>query len=64
MTLFGGKKWHLGELGNGVYESPFADDLAIYITTRNQRKGDNKSTANYYKQDVLAVERGPIILSH
>ena len=27
----------LGELGNGVDGSLFADDLAIYITTRNQR---------------------------
>ena len=27
----------LGELGNGVERSFFADDLAIYIITRNQR---------------------------
>ena len=27
----------LGELGNGVDWSLFADDLTIYITTRNQR---------------------------
>ena len=27
----------LGELGNVVDESLFADDLAIYITKRNQR---------------------------
>ena len=27
----------LGELGNGVNESVFADDLTIYVTTRNQR---------------------------
>ena len=27
----------LGELGNGVDGSLFADDLAIYITTKNQR---------------------------
>ena len=27
----------LGELGNGVDGSLFADDLVIYITTRNQR---------------------------
>ena len=27
----------LGELGNGVDGSLFADDLAIYITTKNQK---------------------------
>ena len=27
----------LGELGNGVDGSLFVDDLAMYITTRNQR---------------------------
>ena len=27
----------LGELGNGVDGSLFADDLVIYITTKNQR---------------------------
>ena len=27
----------LGELGNGVNGSHFADDLVIYITTRNQK---------------------------
>ena len=27
----------LGELGNGVDGSLFADDLTIYITTKNQR---------------------------
>ena len=34
----------LGELGNGVDGSLFADDLAIYITT----KSGNKSIANYH----------------
>ena len=31
----------MGELGNGVDESLFADDLVIYITARNQRVAYN-----------------------
>ena len=33
----------LGELANGMGGSHFADDLAIYITTRNQREWQPES---------------------
>ena len=48
----------LGELGNGVDGSFFADDLAIYITTRNQRVPTRSLQGMTNKLDAWAVMRG------
>ena len=48
----------LGELRNEVDGSLFADDLAIYITTRNQRMAARALQGVTNKLDTWAVERG------
>ena len=50
----------LGELGNGVDGLLFADDLAIYITTRNQRVAARTLQGMTNKLDAWATERGLI----
>ena len=47
----------LGELGNGVDGSLFADDLAIYIPTRNQRVTARAMQGVTNKLDAWAAER-------
>ena len=47
----------LGKFGNGVDESFFADDLAIYITARNQRVATRTQQGVTKKLDACAVER-------
>ena len=46
------------ELGNAVDVSLFADDLAIYITIRNQRVATRALQGVTNKLDAWAVERG------
>ena len=48
----------LEELGNGVDGSLLADDLAIYITTRNQRVATRALQGVTIKLDAWAVKRG------
>ena len=48
----------LGELRNGVDESLFADDIAIYITTRNQRVPNRAMQGMINKLDAWTAERG------
>ena len=48
----------LGELGNGVDESLFADDLAIYITTRSQRVASRTLQGMTNQLDAWAAKRG------
>ena len=48
----------LGELGNGLDGSLFADDLEIYITTRNQRVVARALQGVTNKLDAWAAERG------
>ena len=48
----------LRELRNGVYGSLFADDLAIYITTRNQRMVARVLQGVTNKLNAWAAERG------
>ena len=48
----------LGELGNGVDGSLFADDLAIYITTRNQRVATRALQGVTNKLDAWAAGKG------
>ena len=48
----------LGELVNGVDRSLFADNLAIYITTRNQRMTTIALQGVNNKLDTWIVERG------
>ena len=47
-----------GILGNGVDGSLFADDLAIYITTRNQRVATRALQGVTNKLDAWAAGRG------
>ena len=44
-------------LGNGVDESPFADNLAIYITTRYQRVASRALQGMINKLDGWAAEK-------
>ena len=46
----------LGELGNGVDGSLFADDLTIYNITRSQR-GASRALQGVTKLDVWSAER-------
>ena len=48
----------LGELENGVYGSLFADDLAIYIPTRNQRVAARALQGVNNKLDAWVVKWG------
>ena len=48
----------LGELGNEVDWLPFADDLAIYITIRNQRVSARVLQGVTNKLDAWAAESG------
>ena len=48
----------LGELGNRVDGSLFAEDLAIYITTRNQRVTARALQGVTNNLDTWAAERG------
>ena len=48
----------LKELGNGVDGSLFADDLAIYTTTRNLRVATRALQTTTNKLEIWAVERG------
>ena len=48
----------LEELGNGVDGSLFADDLAIYITTRSQRVASRALQEVTNKLDAWAAEKG------
>ena len=48
----------LGELGSGVDESIFADNLTIYITTRNQRVAARTLQGMTNKLDAWATESG------
>ena len=48
----------LEELRNGVDGSLFADDLEIYITTRNKRVATRALQGVTIKLDACAVERG------
>ena len=50
----------LGELGNGVDGSLFADDLAIYITKRSRRAAFRALQGMTNKLDEWAAERGLI----
>ena len=54
----------LGELGNGVDVSLFADDLAIYITTRNQRVAARALKGVTNNLDAWATERGLIFFTN
>ena len=47
----------LGELGNGVDGSLFADDLAIYITRRSQRVASRALQGVTNKLDAWTAER-------
>ena len=47
----------LGVLGNGVDGSLFADNLAIYITTKNQRVAARALQGVTNKLDAWAVEK-------
>ena len=48
----------LGELGNGVDGSLFADVLAIYISIRNQRVTTRALLTTTNKIDLWGAERG------
>ena len=47
----------LGELGNGVNGSLFADNLAIYITTKNQRVATRALQGVTNRLEAWAAER-------
>ena len=47
----------LGELENGVDGSFFADEIAIYITTRNKKVAARALQGNTNKLDAWAVEK-------
>ena len=50
----------LGKLGNEMDELLFADNLAIYITTRNQKVAARALQAVTNKIDAWAAEKGLI----
>ena len=54
----------LGELGNGVDGSLLADDLTIYITTRNQRVAARALQVVTNKLNAWAVEKGLTLSSN